>query len=109
MSLGVHLLIDADDCSAALDEAGVERALECLVERLALTAVAPPQIRAQADGVVGIVLISESHISIHTRGRAVHADVFSCRAFDEDLAVRTLREVFSFERCAVQRVERGAS
>lgn len=109
MALGVHLLIDGEDCRAdAFEVAVVERALAQLVERLALTAIAPPQVYAQDDGVVGIQLVSESHVSIHARRalRRVHADVFSCRTFDAAAAVRTLREVFGFKRHTERTVER---
>ena len=43
-------------------------------------------------GVTGMVIIAESHISIHTfpDHKRFHMDVFSCKPFDSDAALRII-------------------
>jgi S-adenosylmethionine decarboxylase len=43
-------------------------------------------------GITGMVIIAESHISIHTfpEHRRFHMDVFSCKPFDADAALRVI-------------------
>jgi S-adenosylmethionine/arginine decarboxylase-like enzyme len=113
VTLGVHVLVDGEDCdrAALADPLCVAAALDALPARLGLRVVAPAQVNAEGDVVAGVVLIAESHISIHAlpaEGRVL-ADVFSCRAFDEALAVAVLREQFGFARHTVRRVTRGSA
>lgn len=111
MTLGVHLLIDAEDCPAGRlsNPSLVRDALVAVPDALSLTRVAPPQVNAEGDVIAGVVLISESHVSIHAlprEGRML-ADIFSCRAFDTDAAVEALREIFGFESVHIDVVSRG--
>lgn len=48
------------------------------------------------SGVTGIVIIADSHISIHTYPykKSVYFDLFSCKYFDDGLILNYLREVF---------------
>jgi S-adenosylmethionine decarboxylase len=60
-------------------------------------------------GVSGIVLIAESHISIHTfpdKG-FVTLDIFSCRDFDIDAAIEYFSSVFHPESYDKQVLMRG--
>ena len=111
VTLGVHVLVDGEGCDGArlADADNVAGALAALPERLGLEVVAPPQVTAREDVVAGVVLIAESHVSIHAlpaEGRVL-ADVFSCRPFDEALAVEVLDTHFGFARYTVRRVTRG--
>jgi S-adenosylmethionine decarboxylase len=111
VTLGVHLLIDADGCphGRLSNPSLVRDALVSVPDKLSLTRVAPPQVTQEGDVIAGVVLISESHVSIHAlpaEGRLL-ADVFSCRAFDAEAAVEALREIFGFERVRAEVVNRG--
>ena len=52
-------------------------------------------------GISAIVIIAESHISIHTFPHPngyMNIDIFSCKEFDVDLAVRKISEAFGAEK-----------
>ena len=86
--MGLHFLFDGNRCQA--QRLGERRwlidALCDLVTTLGLTSVGTPQSFESSGGrtVAGIVLLSESHASIHVdvAARRVHIDVFSCQSFD---------------------------
>jgi S-adenosylmethionine decarboxylase len=48
------------------------------------------------DGITGVVIIAESHISLHTypHKNFVFVDLFSCRPFDVEKAQRHIIEYF---------------
>jgi hypothetical protein len=61
------------------------------------------------DLVEGIVVLSESHMTIHTipEERYIHFDLFSCREFDVERVVDLLRHTFKViewrRRCVLKR------
>lgn len=63
------------------------------------------------EGITGMVIIAESHISIHTFPRKSYAfiDIFSCKPFDEALAIKTIKDRFFLKNknVIVNRVDRG--
>ncbi len=82
---------------------------------IGMTKIASPAVytyhgpKPQDWGISGFVLIAESHISIHTfpqRGY-INIDVFSCKEFDADIAVRDVKETFSLSDVKVWTLERG--
>lgn len=93
VGLGRHWIFDAWDIQTArLREADfIRELLSALPTRLELTMVSEPQVFEHDDGersVAGIVLLAESHFSLHVfpeRG-ACHGDLFSCKAFDLEVA-----------------------
>ncbi|MEM9985384.1 MAG: adenosylmethionine decarboxylase [Bacteroidota bacterium] len=61
-------------------------------------------------GVSGVVLIKESHLTIHTWPELGYAavDVFTCGAnVDPWLACRYLERVLAAQKCSIQEIERG--
>ncbi|MBK8012545.1 MAG: S-adenosylmethionine decarboxylase [Deltaproteobacteria bacterium] len=111
-ALGVHWLLDAWGCEkselATLDT--LESALLGLCETLGLTRVGSPQLCGPDSGsLMGIVLISESHLSLHaypSTGR-LHADLFSCAPFDPKIALAYLRKTYAFDAFEERLVRRG--
>jgi S-adenosylmethionine decarboxylase len=100
-----HLTVDLSGCPAEKlgDVALIFNLLEELPAQLGMTQISTPSVfrytgkDAGEWGVTGVVLVEDSHISIHTfpeRGRAF-IDIFSCRDFDTDLAKARLLEVFN--------------
>ena len=60
------------------------------------------------QGVTGVALLAESHISIHTwpeHGYAA-ADIFMCGDAQPELALRVLRTALEPDDCRVQTIER---
>src|SRR5687768_14748777 len=104
--LGVHWIVDAIDCSAPelSQVAHLEAALASIPDQLGLVRVETVRtFQHEEDGettLAGIVLISESHFSLHVRPRLrmVHADLFSCRPFDVARALDLLKTAYGFTR-----------
>lgn len=115
LGLGTHWIFDGHGVPAArLEEPVVRLALEELPVRLGLTKVCPPQTFHHGEHgqrtVAGIVLLSESHLSLHAfpEQGLVHGDLFSCKPFDVEVARQFLRQFFTFELFHEQQLERRA-
>ncbi len=116
-ALGQHWILDAEGCAAPglRERARFEAALAAVPAALGLTAVAPPQVfeasapDGSAQALMGLVLLSESHFSLHLLlgTRRLYADLFSCRPFDPAAARALLLEVFAFERAEERLFWRG--
>ncbi|MBI2321470.1 MAG: adenosylmethionine decarboxylase [Chloroflexi bacterium] len=113
----MHLVIDGFGGSAAKlqDLALIYQTLDELPAKIGMTKIMPPYVfryhglKEQDWGISGFVLIAESHISVHTfpeRGY-VNIDIFSCKAFDAEPAVRAMRETFDLAGVKVHIIERG--
>jgi S-adenosylmethionine decarboxylase len=108
--LGLHFLLDGlvRDAERLADAALGRRALLELPDHLGLTRVGDPQIVTTEEGWVGMVLLAESHLSLHVRptARLLHADLFSCRPFDVSVAEAWLKAHFGLERLHARTIER---
>lgn len=83
-ALGRQLIVEYTGCAASLlgDVAHVRRAMVEAAEASGATVVADSFHRFEPHGVSGVVVIAESHLTIHTwpeRGYAA-VDVFTCGA-----------------------------
>jgi S-adenosylmethionine decarboxylase len=60
-------------------------------------------------GISGFVLIAESHISIHTfpEKQYLSLDMFSCKPFDTQRAVQTIKQYFSIQKHEMKVLDRG--
>lgn len=60
-------------------------------------------------GVTGVVIIAESHISIHTypHDKAFFLDIFSCKAFEQKKALAFIRQTFGAKVEEINLVVRG--
>ena len=115
--LGWHWMMDARECDAPdlADSARVAELLRRVPEVLGLTRVGDPQVfehRDPSSGEVtlaGVVLIAESHFSLHVRPaqKFVHADLFSCARFDPGAALTLLQQSFGFQKHAERMITRG--
>ena len=65
----------------------------------------------EEEGVTGVVLLSESHISIHTWPEAAFAaiDVFMCGSSEPRRAIEELTRVLAPKRLEVKEAARGIS
>ncbi len=111
---GTHLLADLSGIAPALltDCA----AIEALLRAAALAAGATIlhshfHAFGPGQGVTGVVLLAESHISIHTwpEQRFAAADVFMCGTSQPALALAVLQAALAPARCDVRMVRRQAS
>lgn len=109
---GLHCLADLYGVSATLlaDPA----ALEQILRQAALAAGAHILFShfhhfGEQQGVTGVLLLAESHISIHTwpeQGFAAF-DIFMCGQAEPERALSVLRSACAPQREQVQRIERG--
>jgi S-adenosylmethionine decarboxylase len=114
---GSHLIIEGHHANSEVlnDPQAVYQALERLTQKLEMTVVLAPHISQlegltpQDRGISGVVMIAESHISIHTfpeRG-FVHVDIFSVQHFDVQQAVAVVVEHFEVGRYDTHFINRG--
>lgn len=61
------------------------------------------------QGVSGVTILAESHVSIHTWPEAQYAaiDVFMCGIADPNICVNVLKQKFNPQKVAIQSVMRG--
>lgn len=101
---GPHLMLDGYGCSReSLEDLNlVSNILDEYPTAIGMTKIMPPYVfRYNGEvpedwGVSGIVLIAESHISIHTFPEKGYfsLDIFSCRDFDVEHAVEYITKMF---------------
>jgi S-adenosylmethionine decarboxylase len=114
---GPHLILEAYGCSKQQlsDLTLVSDVLDAYPEQLNMTKIMPPYVFKYSGavpedwGVSGIVLIAESHISIHTfpDKEFVTLDIFSCKDFDVDDAIEYFCSVFNPTSYEKQLLMRG--
>jgi S-adenosylmethionine decarboxylase len=108
---GTHLLADLFGCAGLADSACVERALRAAVDAAGATLL---DIRLHGfgpgQGVTGVALLAESHISIHTWPEHGYAaiDIFLCgRRHKVEDALMVLASHLAAERIEQRRIARG--
>jgi S-adenosylmethionine decarboxylase len=106
---GVHLIIDLHGARRLNDIDYIETVLRRCVDAAGATLLHIHLHRFQPDGVSGVVVLAESHISIHTWPEAGYAalDVFMCGKTDPDQCVPILRAAFAAEHVDVKELLRG--
>jgi S-adenosylmethionine decarboxylase proenzyme len=109
---GRHLLASYHGCDPSLLNDRLR--IEGLLRRAAEAAGARPLTSAfhafEPQGVTGVIVVEESHLSIHTwpeRGFAA-VDFFTCGSCDPERAHAVLRDGLGAERCELMLVERGS-
>lgn len=101
---GPHLMLDCFGCSKEklADMDFIFNILDTFPKKIGMHKIMPPHVFtyhgkvAEDWGVSGVVLIAESHISIHTFPEKEHAfiDIFSCKDFDIDYARDLMLDYF---------------
>jgi S-adenosylmethionine decarboxylase len=114
---GVHLMVDGYGCDrAALEDMSlIYNFLDDYPPQMNMTKIMPPYVfryngtMPEDWGISGFVLIAESHISIHTfpEKQYLSLDMFSCKPFDTQLAVQTIRRYFNIQKFEMNVLDRG--
>ena len=103
---GYHTLYDGE-----LSDIPTARALgDFLDEAVAATGLKPISARivsVRTPDWSAFVVIAESHISAHGRGKVGFVDIFSCRRFDQEAMLGVLQETLAGE-WRMREIERGA-
>jgi S-adenosylmethionine decarboxylase len=105
----VHLIVDLHDAQRLDDIGHIEETLRRCVEAARATLLHIHVHHFQPNGVSGVAVLAESHISIHTWPDAGYAalDVFMCGSADPDACIPVLREAFSAKSVGVNEILRG--
>jgi len=63
----------------------------------------------EGQGITGVALLAESHISVHTWPELNYAafDIFMCGVCQAELSVELLKEVFAPEKYEIKKILRG--
>ncbi len=111
--LGTHWIARARGCPRAglADPDRVSACLRELPDALGLTRIGEPLVHVRPDGLAGVVLLSESHASVHTSPAegTLYADIFSCSPFDPDGAEHIVRRTFEPADLDTQLLDRGSA
>jgi S-adenosylmethionine decarboxylase len=111
---GTHLLADFHGVEARLlrDAKALERLLREAAQQAGAQVLSSHFHTFGAEqGVTGVVLLCESHLSIHTWPETAFAaiDVFMCGSAEPQRAIAELRRVLAPHRLEVQEAARGRS
>jgi S-adenosylmethionine decarboxylase len=110
MLLGTHIVADLLFCQedALKDDAFIEEALKKATEVAGLQMIGVTTHRFEPYGVSSVILIKESHISVHTWPEYGFAavDIFVCGG-DPEKALKAIKEAFRPKQTTVIRIERG--
>ncbi|MDP3765347.1 MAG: adenosylmethionine decarboxylase [Nanoarchaeota archaeon] len=115
---GLHVTLDASECNKRKLSSVtlVYDILNKLPDKIGMTKMTLPYVvkwldkfSHSSEGVSGFVMIAESHISIHTFPDQdyVFMDIFSCREFDAENAVKYLIGAFEAKKCEKHVLKRG--
>jgi S-adenosylmethionine decarboxylase len=116
---GPHLIIDGTRCDTHKlgDRMLIEQILADYPAAIGMTKIGGPYMfEYQApdpaySGVSGIVVIAESHIAIHTFPALDYftMDIFSCKNFDHERAIRYIKDALDVNEMDRMLVQRGLS
>ena len=111
-ALGRHLLVELFDCDPDVINSleAVKGALIEAAKRAQATIVDVVFHEFNPFGISGVVVIAESHLSIHTwpEYRYAAVDIFSCGdALQPEVAASYLVEQFAAERTSIVEMQRG--
>lgn len=116
---GPHLMMDLDDCDPVIldDLDACFKLLNTLPDKIGMTRITQPYVFRYAgpvredEGITGVTIIAESHISLHTYPRKGYAfvDLFSCKPFDVEEARDYIVQFFQSKSPVVHVQERGVT
>lgn len=116
---GPHLMLDLNECNSEIlnDLDACFKLLNELPEMIGMTKITQPYVFRYSglipedEGITGVTVIAESHISLHTYPRKdfVFVDLFSCKPFDVERAKDYIVQFFQSKSPTVHVQERGES
>lgn len=112
---GLHLMIDGYGADPRkLDDVGLLfETLDGLPALIGMHKIGFPHIAQfkQTDiaGISGIIMIMESHISVHTYSKKgfFSMDVYSCKRFEHEKVIETMRQTYVPDDLEIVLVDRG--
>ena len=106
---GTHLIIEVIDGTGLDDQARIEQAFRDCVDTCGATLLHLHTHKFTPQGVSGVAVLAESHISVHTWPEIGYGafDVFMCGDAQPWLAVDVLRDAFAAGDVRVRELLRG--
>lgn len=114
---GPHLTLDLGDCNPVIldDLEACFKLLNELPDLIGMTKITSPYVFRynspfpEEDGITGVTIIAESHISLHTYPDKNFAfvDLFSCKPFDVKRAQEFIVNYFESKSAEIHVHERG--
>ena len=106
---GTHLIIEVVDGHGLDDEARIQQAFRDCVVDCGATLLHIHTHKFSPQGVSGVAVLAESHISVHTWPEIGYGafDVFMCGDADPHAAVPVLKRAFGTEDVRVKELLRG--
>ena len=107
---GLHLLVEIWNAEKLTDPDYIDKTLRAAAEASGATVLHSHMHHfSPFSGVSGVVLLAESHISIHTWPERDYAaiDIFMCGQCDPNLAIPILKLGFNAPDLTVQEIRRG--
>jgi len=113
----MHLIIDGYSSNQKIlrDEDFLRKWLESYPAKIGMTRISPPSVIRYTGpvledwGISGFVFIAESHIGIHTfvERNYINIDIFSCKDFDTEKAIKDFRERFQLVKLRTCLIDRA--
>lgn len=107
---GWHFLIDMQGARHLQDAAALEQAMRAAAQAAGAQVISSHMHGfAGRGGVTGVLLLAESHISVHTWPEMDYAalDIFMCGGADVEAAARVLQAALAPRTCTITRTARG--
>ncbi len=107
---GTHVLLDFYDAAHLEDTTYIEQTLREAAQHCGATVLNVSLHHfGEGQGVTGVALLAESHISIHTWPETGFAaiDIFMCGSCDPMQAIPVLEAAFAPERTKLTEIKRG--
>ncbi|WSJ91481.1 adenosylmethionine decarboxylase [Streptomyces sp. NBC_01304] len=106
---GIHITLDLWGAEHLDDEDIVSAALRDAVDACGATLLELKLHRFAPQGLTGVAVLSESHLSIHCWPENGYAaiDIFTCGDSDPRKAIPVLRKAFNPEQVQVAELKRG--
>lgn len=113
----MHLIIDGygGNAQKMQDVELIYQLLDRYPEEIGMVKLSPPHVakyigsKPEDWGISGFILIAESHISIHTFPERcyINIDIFSCKEFDPEQAIREFQQQFGLDEVRSYILNRG--
>ncbi len=105
-----HLIIDVAEGAGLDDEARIRDALLACTEACGATLLHLHTHRFSPQGISGVAILAESHISVHTWPEIGYGafDVFMCGDTDPQAAIPVLARLFQTNAVTTRTLRRGA-
>ena len=112
---GNHFLVELQGCLSGIDKVEDHSELENCLKEIAKLSGATPLVFShhsfQPNGITGTLILSESHISIHTYPdfKTIFIDIFTCGSCKPEASLDYIKDYFQPSFVSSRLIKRGLS